>query len=497
MLHGRNKYLRHKLAGLGIAMLFAAQSPSQTATTNAAKIGDVTISGWLRSRAMYFDWFAPAGGYNNNYAYNENIFRLAFSQTKEKWEWKIELAAPVILGLPSNAVAPGGPGQLGLGASYYAGNHNSNNTAYVFAKQAYLKWKFIGGGWKQSLELGRSEFFDGMEVTPNNATLAAVKKDRIAQRLIGNFGFTDVGRSFDGGVYTADRGRNNVTLFASRPTRGVFQVDGWGETNMEVYYGALTHQFGGGENAGDLRVFGVGYHDGRDSVLKTDNRPQTIRAADHGTIAIGTAGAHYIHALKTSAGTIDVLLWGVLQGGTWGTLEQRSAAYAAEGGWQPAILTKVRPWIRGGFNYGSGDKNPNDGTHGTFFQILPTARQYARYPFFNMMNTRDAFGELILRPDKKWVVRTDVHSLALANRNDLWYQGGGVFQPWTFGFVGRPSNGNSGLATLFDTSADYAINTHVAVAAYYAHASGKSVTQALYPKNGDSNFGYLEFNYRF
>ena len=31
-------------------------------------------------------------------------------------------------------------------------------------------------------------------------------------------------------------------------------------------------------------------------------------------------------------------------------------------------------------------------------QMLPTARIYARTPFFNLMDTVDAFGELILRP---------------------------------------------------------------------------------------------------
>jgi hypothetical protein len=90
------------------------------------------------------------------------------------------------------------------------------------------------------------------------------------------------------------------------------------------------------------------------------------------------------------------------------------------------------PWIRGGLNYGSGDRNASDATHGTFFQLLPTPRLYARFPFFNLMNTSDAFGELMLRPSARVTVRTDVHSVRLAEGNDLWYQGGGAFQPATF-----------------------------------------------------------------
>ena len=169
---------------------------------------------------------------------------------------------------------------------------------------------------------------------------------------------------------------------------------------------------------------------------------------------------------------------------------------AAEAGWQPAVLRAIRPWLRGGFNYGSGDGDPNDARHGTFFQILPTPRVYARLPFFNLMNNRDAFGEVILRPSKMLTIRSDVHALALANRNDLWYSGGGMFQPWTFGFTGRPSNGQSGLATLFDVNADYNFNAHASFGVYYGHAAGKAVVQSIYPNGRNANFGYLELTFR-
>jgi hypothetical protein len=62
------------------------------------------------------------------------------------------------------------------------------------------------------------------------------------------------------------------------------------------------------------------------------------------------------------------------------------------------LLPKLKPWLRGGYTLGSGDGNPNDCTHGTFFQILPTPRPFARFPFFNMENNRDIMGALILRP---------------------------------------------------------------------------------------------------
>jgi hypothetical protein len=41
------------------------------------------------------------------------------------------------------------------------------------------------------------------------------------------------------------------------------------------------------------------------------------------------------------------------------------------------------------------------------------------------------------------------------------------------------------------------VNAHVAVAAYFGRANGKSVIQAIYPSGKNGNFGYIEATYRF
>ena len=86
--------------------------------------------------------------------------------------------------------------------------------------------------------------------------------------------------------------------------------------------------------------------------------------------------------------------------------------------------------------------------------------------------------------------------MALANRNDLWYSGGGMFQPWTFGYTGRPSNGQSGLATLYDVSADYNANARASIGVYYGRAVGKQVIGSIYPGGKNANIGYLELTLR-
>src|SRR5207248_1099611 len=111
-----------------------------------------------------------------------------------------------------------------------------------------------------------------------------------------------------------------------RPTQGVFEVNGWPELNINVLYGAVTGQLASDRHPGEWRVFGLGYDDVRHGVLKTDNRPAAARAADTGTIALGTWGGHYLQMIATPAGQMDLLCWGAVQTGSWGSLTQRAGA---------------------------------------------------------------------------------------------------------------------------------------------------------------------------
>ena len=414
----------------------------------------------------------------------------------KKMDWQVELEAPVLLGLPDDALAPGSQGQLGLGATYFAATSAGRNRAMLFPKQAFIRIKNLDAQGKQTLRVGRFEFSDGAETTPANATLAAVKRDRISQRLLGPFGFSHVGRSFDGIQYTYADKADNFTFLGAVPTRGAFQVDGWGNLPIGVFYGSYTRSLPGKKSSGEFRLFGMYYQDWR-TALKTDNRPLAARRADPDDVRIASMGGHYLRAQETAAGTIDFLFWGVVQTGKWGLLDHRAGAASLEAGLQPLLLKNLKPWIRFGVHHGSGDSNPADNVHGTFFQVLPTPRIYARFPFYNLMNNQDAFAELILRPHTRLTLRSDFHWLRLAHAADLWYQGGGAYQPWTFGFSGRPSNGNRWLARLFDVSSDWQVNAHISAGIYFAHAQGGQVVESIYPQGKNANYGFLELTYKF
>jgi hypothetical protein len=467
--------------------------PSLALAQPPITIGDAVVTTSLRSRMYSWNWFGDTP--NGDYTYSGSLLKFGLTESKQKFDWQVEFAVPALVDLPSNAVMPAPLGQLGLGASYAAANAGSTSTSSIFLKQGAFRVKQLAGVPGQSIKVGRMEFSDGSEVTPGHSTLAALKRDRIAQRLLANFGFSDVQRSLDGAQYVLDLPELNVTAVAARPTEGVFQTNGWAELNINVVYAAVTGEHGK-YAATDWRVFALSYRDYRNGVLKTDNRPAALRNADTDSINIGTYGGHILQIVPTLTGPIDLLFWGALQNGSWGTQLQRAGAYAAEAGWQPEVLPMVKPWLRAGYDFGSGDNNPTDGTHHTFFQVLPTPRIYARTPFFNMMNTKDAFGELILRP-KRVTIRSDIHSLRLADSADLWYSGGGAFQTTTFGYTGRPSNGQSTLGTLYDVSADVTLTPHVGVGGYFGYASGGLVTQAIYGGGNAVHLGFFELNLKF
>ncbi len=471
-------------------------APKQAAAdaSAAAKRSPVEIHGSIRSRLEMWDWFGDREA--SSYAYSGNLVKLSFAQTGKHTNWKVELAAPILAGLPDDAQVPGVQGQLGLGASYYAANDRNRSAAMVFPKQAYLEFHHLGAGERHGIRIGRFEFIDGTELTPKNATLAALKRTRVNQRILGAFGWSHAGRSFDGAHYSWNGKASNVTVIGATPTRGVFQVDGWGWNRVAFAYGAYSHAFTAKKSASEVRVFSMFYDDFRE-VLKTDNRPLAIRQGDLDSIRIASFGGHFIHAAETSAGTLDLLGWGVAQTGSWGRQDHRAGAGLLEVGFQPKGIPALKPWLRAGYSRTTGDNNPTDGTHNTFFQLMPTPRPYAKFPFYDMVNNEDRYAILTLRPHARLNVVSEIHALRMTSGGDLWYSGGGVFQPWTFGYAGRAGGGARSLATLADIGAVITVHKQFSIEAYYGYANGKRVLFEIYPDGKNGSFGFLEANYTF
>jgi hypothetical protein len=440
-----------------------------------------------RTRVNAWQWFA-APPESNSYGYVESLLRIGMAQHIHRWDWELELSQPSVLDAPGASVSPiTAQGQLGLGATYFAANTQSYPAA-AFLKQGFVRFD----GEDTRLRLGRFEFLDGQETQPKNATLGWLQTNRIAQRLIANFGFSNAQRSFDGIDAQFDAGGWDLAALACRADQGVFNMNGNPELNVDVQYLALTRS--DWKQHLLWRAFAAGYHDGRTGLTKADNRALALRAADHLNIRIGTYGGNLLAAIPAGPGQFDFLLWGAVQNGSWGKLAHRANAVALEGGYQLGRRPKSL-WLRGGWFRGSGDNNSTDGAHNTFFQMLPTPRVYARLPFYDLMNSTDEFVQLMDKPVKRVALRSDLHWLQLTSSHDLWYLGGGAYDNKVFGYTGRPANGSSSLASVADISADWQATKSVALNFYYARAQGKTVVAAIYPSDRNMQFGFVELVY--
>jgi hypothetical protein len=476
-------------------LLAVALVLSDVASASADWWDHVTLTAQDRARAEVVDFFRPpdsaAPASAHRYAFYGNQLRAGLRAVFPHAELGLELQDTRILHLPDDASLGAPFGNLGPGATYFANTHDRYQ-GETFLKQAHLTVRQSG----VAAEVGRFEYRDGLETLPGDATLLALKRMRIAERLVGPFGYTHVTRSFDGARLAVDRPDWNVTTQVTRPTAGGFEVSANREIGHVSLAGiALTAKRLPHAPPTDARLFYLYYEDGRRETVKVDNRPFAIRSADKGQIAVHSFGGHVISVVDVGPGAVDGLVWGTFQDGTWGDLDHRAWAYAVEGGYQLPRLPGA-PWLRVGYDRSSGDDDPNDGRHGTFFQVLPTARIYAQFPFYNLMNDADLFVQLLATAFDRANVRLDWHWLQLSDSHDLWYSGGGATNERVFGFAGVPAGGHHDLAHVAEAAVDVKVVEHLTASAYYAHAFGQSVVGATF-SGRNASYGYVEMTLRY
>jgi hypothetical protein len=393
-----------------------------------------------------------------------------------------------LVNLPTDA------GGLGPGGQYYL-NTAERNQGETFLRQAYAIVKDLPNARGFSFGGGRFEYADGLETLPEDPALSWLKKARISQRLVGPFTFTHVQRTFDGVRMGYDSPSYNVTALLTRPTQGGYEISANREVEGTSLGGlSVTRKGLPGGPPSDFRLFYFFYSDDRD-IAAMENRGKISPSSGGDNIAVHTFGGHAITVVDAGPGKVDGLLWAALQAGQWRDLDHFGWAYAVEAGYQlPKLFAK--PWLRIGFNHSSGDNDPSDDDHETFFQILPTARIYAQFPFYNLMNNQDIFTQLILKPCSRVTVRTDGHWLRLTESADLWYSGAGATNNNVFGFGGLPSGGRHELGYLADVGIDVKLLDQLTAYLYYGHVWGQGVAKYNFEGvNPNYAFAELTFSY--
>lgn len=476
-----------------ISLFLTLPAPRALAQSDAASAAPqtTTVAGYLTdvTRVESWSFFEPRpGGGDPTYAFLGNRATLGVRVDAPRLAMDAAFQYAQLIGLPSGSI---GPGPLGSGALYYFAAEAPESYQLYF-KTMWLRVKNVFPG--ASLTVGRLGYSSGEENVSGDASIDAVTRLRLGSRLVGDDEWSIFQRSFDGARLDVDRRGWSASAALVFPTQGAYEesanptmssVKVLGAT-MTVKPAIVAHQH--------LQFFTYHYRDRRDVRARPDNAALPApRAVD---VSIATMGGSHVGVFPTRAGRVDTVLWAAAQSGEWYGQPHRAFSIAAEAGLRWA--SAWRPWLRAGYLHASGDRDPHDTRHGTFFQMLPDVRRYAQSATYSQMNMRDAFAQVVVEPEARVRARAEVHRLSLAAAADRWYSGSGATSRdgSYFGFSGRASNGARRLGTVIEGSIDVAVRHHWSVNGYVGWMKGGAVVKRLFA--GDRlTFFYLENVLRF
>lgn len=472
------------LSVFGVHGTAVAQSPASP--ESVLQWGNFTGDLALRLRYEYADWLDPhASDSTSNYSYGYAKLQAGLGYNRDWFKSYLQGQYFQLYDLPDGATGPGG--------AYFAANSADDYPGDFVLRQGWLS----AADESHSLQLGRFIYSNSSESLATDKTVTAIRQRRIAERLIGPFDFTG-GRSFDGvrGAWNV-QALGGLGISAFRPTQGGFATDSSSQIeDITVVTAALSADPKLFRVPSDLQLFYYFYQDERGAgILKTDNRPLEARQADLDDISLHNFGFHWINVLPRGDVSFDHLLWAVAQTGEWGVQDHLAAATAVEAGlrWEKVA---GRPWLRAGYNFSTGDRDAEDGDHTTFFQMLPTARQYAEVPFYNLMNNEELFTNLSLEVTERLSLRAGASYLWVSENEDLLYSGGGATKDRQFGYAGAPAAASDELGALVALHTWYKISEAAQVYLFYGRLFGGDALDTAFSRR-DIDYAFAELNIKF
>ncbi len=443
-------------------------------------LAELRIRTEVRLRNEFWSTFQKDIGGDNPYnfilARIRNKFDIAFGNLN----FRLASQGVKALFLPRDA-------RFGSGKTYYEQNDKKN-----FPGDLHLVELNVGGKiWKLDFSLGRIGIKDGADITyEKNEKFNSLKMWRVSERLIGELDWTNAGRKFDGGTLGYDLGFSKISIFGARALGGGVDFDdGYKWLDVYITGGSFTIKkdtLGGIE----LGAYNILYYDTR----KFDGKNKDI--------AIQTSGLRAVSIQELGPGELDFVLWGAYQFGKFIGLNQNAFALIGEVGYQFSEIM-LKPWLRIGIAYASGDANPQDQTHKTFFNLLPANHKWYGYmDKIAFSNLRNIYIQNIFTIDIfEFVI--DFHIFSLNSSSDSWYTGSGAFNNKTLGYsttvtatrvsdIGSPDLGNEiDLTLVVRYSSKFWFDIG------YSRFFGGKIIKQEFPKKSNADWFYTRLNFTF
>ncbi|MDX1961526.1 MAG: alginate export family protein [Pirellulales bacterium] len=189
------------------------------------------------------------------------------------------------------------------------------------------------------------------------------------------------------------------------------------------------------------------------------------------------------------------LFWDCEGGYQFGDFGQQtqSAGFATAGLGRDWSKRQYKPKLMLYYDYASGDQDPNDAVHGTFFQYFGLVHRY--FGFMDLVarqNIHDINLQLTLATGKKSTFLIWHHIFFLDSPRDALYNAGGT--PILFDPTG---NAGSYVGQELDLTWQYNFNPNTDVLFGYSHFFAGDFVKNLRPVGNELDFTYVQFTVRF
>jgi hypothetical protein len=329
-----------------------------------------------------------------------------------------------------------------------------------------------------SLKIGRQELSYGEE------------------RLVGAFGWNNIGRVFDAAKLRWQNQWFGADFFTSRPVipeDGRFNVD----NDYDWFSGVYATSALIPKNTLDVYFLS---RNASAKAAQAESRPQFPQPTARDIYTVGGR----IKSLPGQIGNWDYSLEGAYQFGDFRPtfasttrLTQDAFMVVAQGGYTFADVWGT-PRLGAEYAYASGDDNAADQTHGTFENLFPTNHKFYGYmDFISLQNVQDVRGIFQLKPTPRMSVAVEGHGFWLADTHDAFYNVGGA--PRTTGGYGVHPTFSSFVGTELDVIAGYAVTRFAQVEGGYGHFfTGTYIRQSLAATGSkDADYVYLQATINF
>jgi hypothetical protein len=230
------------------------------------------------------------------------------------------------------------------------------------------------------------------------------------ERILGAFGWNNVGRSFDGGRARYARDRFWADAFFMRVSSGT----AGGATTGSHLYG--TYLSFAPRKGSAYEVYGLAFDDSARLPGETadPNRPRTW-----GDTAAAALGGR----IKDRFGRLDLTVEAAAERGRVRGDDLSALAFAAVAGLNLGGSVKVRPFA--GYEHATGDEDPADGEKEEFFNFFPT--NHPHYGYMDLWGWRNLRGPLagVSVAGGRHFAQAKVHDFALDEAAGPWKDAAG------------------------------------------------------------------------